>query len=219
MSDAGQRRGLAADRTCHGRGPQRRKPRQQTRHSAPYTPHGRGLSLRTRSLSPGTGFGSGAEHGEEKRRPSEPGIIQTVTASDVLEIRSSEAAASLAIRRDDVRGPHSELNDGYWNARLLCGPLEASLRFYEMGLGDLSGYFAALAADWRGWEGERRWESLEGDLGLIAAHDGLGTVTLTARLRTAPFSTHRWDASAELMLDAGGLDRLARQAELLAQPC
>jgi hypothetical protein len=137
---------------------------------------------------------------------------------DVLEIRSNEAGAHLSIRHGAESGPHPELDDGYWIAVLRCGPMEASLRFYEMGLGGLTGYFAALAEGWRGWAGERRWESLEGDVTLVATHDGLGAVTLTARLRTEAFAPHRWDASAELVLDAGALDRLVRQVETLVRP-
>jgi hypothetical protein len=52
-------------------------------------------------------------------------------------------------------------------------------------------YFEALAKDWRGWSDERRWESLKGDV------------------------PHRWNTSAELLLDAGGLDELGRQARRL----
>ena len=73
----------------------------------------------------------------------------------------------------------------------------------------------ALAKDWRGWSHEGRWESLEGDVALIAVHDGHGTIKLRASLRTEAFAEHRWSASAELLLGAGGLDQLARQARLL----
>jgi hypothetical protein len=33
-------------------------------------------------------------------------------------------------------------------------------------------YFAALESDWRGWKGERVYESTEDDLRLTATHDG-----------------------------------------------
>lgn len=137
---------------------------------------------------------------------------------DVLDIRSNKTAALLAIRRDATTvSPHPDLNDGYWVASLSCGTLEASLRFYEIELGGLADYFAGLAAEWRGWADDRGWESLEGDLALVATHDGLGTITLTARLRTEVFATHRWDASADLLLDAGSLDQLTRQAKRLVR--
>lgn len=137
---------------------------------------------------------------------------------DVLDICSNHAGALLSIRREDAATLHPDLNDGYWTASLTCCGVEASLRLYEIGLGGLSRFFAELAQDWRGWNGERRWESLEGDLSLVATHDGLGTVTLTARLRTGPLATHRWDASADLLLDAGSFDQLTRQAEDLVRP-
>jgi Family of unknown function (DUF6228) len=133
-----------------------------------------------------------------------------------LEIRSNEAGAFLKVVKDPKRGPHADdLEDGDWTATLSCGALEAALVFYELRLGGLPEYFEALAKDWRGWSDERRWESLEGDVALIAVHDGHGTVRLRASLRTEAFAQHRWNASAELLLDAGGLDHLARQARLL----
>jgi hypothetical protein len=128
-----------------------------------------------------------------------------------FEIRSNEAGAFLRVEADPRRGPH--VGDGYWKATLSCGSLNASLQFYEIRLGGLAEYFGELAADWRGWSGERRWESLEGDVELVAVHDGRGTITLRAGLRM--FAQHRWTVSAELLLDAGGLDRLAREARLL----
>ena len=131
-----------------------------------------------------------------------------------LEVRSNEAGAFLTVVRDPQQGPHAD-EAGYWNTVLSCGPLNASLRFYELSLGGLVEYFEALAENWRGWSGERRWKSLEGDVELIAMHDGLGTITQRANLRREAFGQHRWSAGAELLLDAGGLDNLARQARLL----
>jgi hypothetical protein len=89
------------------------------------------------------------------------------------------------------------------------------LRFYEIRLGGLAEYFERLAQEWRGWKGECRWASLEDDVELVATHDGLGTIALAVSLRTEAFAQHRWSARAELLLDAGALDRLAREARLL----
>jgi|tagenome__1003787_1003787.scaffolds.fasta_scaffold18085536_2 hypothetical protein len=138
-----------------------------------------------------------------------------MSAEGRFEVRSNEAGAFLVIEHEGSPGPHAELGDGYWTASLSCGSMQGSLRFYEIGLGALDEFFAGLASDWRGWKGERSWVSLEDAVELEASHDGLGTVTLKVRLRTEAFAVHRWSASAELMLDAGGLDRLAREARLL----
>ncbi len=143
-------------------------------------------------------------------------MLPKMSEAASLEVRSNEAGAFLRVERDPKRGPHADdLEDGYWHATLSCGALEASLRFYEIRLGGLAEYFEALAKDWRGWSGDRRWESLEGDVALVAEHDGHGTITLRANLRTEAFAQHRWNASAELLLDAGGLDQLARHSRLL----
>jgi uncharacterized protein DUF6228 len=141
--------------------------------------------------------------------------MAAMTADNGLEIRSNEAAAFLAIQRDGPEPRPHDHRDDYWLATLSCGSLHASLRFYELEITGLAEYFEQLAADWRGWAGERRWESLEGDVALVATHDGLGTVALIARLGTEAFAIHRWTASAELLLDAGGLDPIARGARRL----
>jgi Family of unknown function (DUF6228) len=71
--------------------------------------------------------------------------------------------------------------------------------------------FRRLADDWRGWEGERTWSSLEGDLDLAATHDGLGHVALRVRLRSGPYEED-WLATGTIWLEAGQLDATARDA-------
>ena len=107
----------------------------------------------------------------------------------------------------------------YFRADLSCGPMEATFEFYEMNIGALRDFFAELAAAWRGWDGELRWRSLEGDIDLLAAHDKLGTVTLRVGLRSDVYEPkgagHVWTATGLLFLDAGGLDELPRRAAQL----
>ena len=43
---------------------------------------------------------------------------------------------------------------------------------YSGGFDNLATFFAGLANDWRGWQGERVYESLEHDLRFVAEHDG-----------------------------------------------
>jgi hypothetical protein len=68
-------------------------------------------------------------------------------------------------------------------------------------------FFAALAADWRGWAGERVWGSAP--LTLIATHDGLGHVTLFVELEER---YDLWRARGQLVLEAGRLEQIARDA-------
>jgi hypothetical protein len=53
---------------------------------------------------------------------------------------------------------------------------------YTQGFSDLANFFAELAADWRGWEGSRSWESVEGDLRVEAQHK-FGHVQLRVTVR------------------------------------
>lgn len=43
---------------------------------------------------------------------------------------------------------------------------------YGPTVGDLADFFAGMARDWRGWKGERTFESVDQDLKITAAHDG-----------------------------------------------
>ncbi|WP_228941626.1 DUF6228 family protein [Nocardioides sp. Leaf374] len=81
--------------------------------------------------------------------------------------------------------------------------LRATRRVYEgydEGFTSLARYFNELATDWRGWNGSRYYESIEGDLRIQATHDG--HVNLRVLLRESAVSTG-WCVEAELRLDAG----------------
>lgn len=72
---------------------------------------------------------------------------------------------------------------------------------YDYGDPRLPGFFADLAANWQGFEGEREFQSLEGQLTITARHDGRGTVTCVVTLRQPWPPT--WSLQAELDLGAG----------------
>jgi len=75
---------------------------------------------------------------------------------------------------------------------------------------DPSEFFNDLADNWKGWRGEKRWESLEGEFSLIAATDLSGHVSLTATLNS--LGAHEsWRSTTTLGLEAGQLDRIHRQ--------
>jgi Family of unknown function (DUF6228) len=122
-------------------------------------------------------------------------------------------------RRSDELALAPDVND-YWRATVEFDGLRATVRFYEPEMGSLPAYFAALAEAWRGWDGERVWQSLESDCRLAAVHDGLGSIGLLVRLRTltdfvGPPLAEGWHAEGALVLDAGSLDDLTRRAEKL----
>ena len=72
---------------------------------------------------------------------------------------------------------------------------------YAVTFNDLIDYLKSLAADWRGWQGERSYESLEDDLRLTSSHDGRHVrLAVTLRQSAVPDG---WSASAVLSVDPG----------------
>ena len=110
---------------------------------------------------------------------------------------------------DVERGPDGEI--WYDWARLRVGGLDAPLRVsshYATGFDELVRFFRGLAADWRGWPGERTYESLEHELRLIAIHDGHVRIAVQLRQSSLPDG---WSASGEFRVDPGV--ELTRAAE------
>ena len=76
----------------------------------------------------------------------------------------------------------------------------------------LASFFASVAADWRGWDGERVWSALESDFSVRARSDRLGHIRLDVELRSHD-PDDNWRISAPVFLDAGSLDTVAADAE------
>lgn len=64
----------------------------------------------------------------------------------------------------------------------------------------MAAYFADLAANWRGWEGSRDYESIEGDLRIEATHDGHVNLHVALREPTVP---EGWRVETVVRLEAG----------------
>jgi hypothetical protein len=119
-------------------------------------------------------------------------------------IRSGEDGASLALRwetKDD------------WSA-VLSGP-GASARglvyaYDPRGEGGLRSLFASMARNWRGWEGKKEWESLEGELSLTCTSDPLGHIEVVVHLISD--RNRNWRTTGRLTVEAGQLEDLARAA-------
>ncbi|MCB5167399.1 DUF6228 family protein [Streptomyces bambusae] len=78
--------------------------------------------------------------------------------------------------------------------------VETLVRTWE---GDgLDAFLSALAEDFRGWEGERTWRSLERDLTLSAEHRPGGYVHLTWGIRDRPPS-EEWHFTTTTVHAAG----------------
>jgi hypothetical protein len=74
----------------------------------------------------------------------------------------------------------------------------------------LDAYFADMASSWKGWVGEKRWRSFEGEFSLTARADRLGHVRILAELIEGAPS--KWELKVNLVLEAGSLEQLASLA-------
>src|SRR2546425_9319376 len=72
--------------------------------------------------------------------------------------------------------------------------------------------FAEAARDSNGWHGPKVWESLEGELRMELTMDRLGHVALRVRIRSDAGGRDPWEHDAELALEAGQLEAIARDA-------
>lgn len=68
---------------------------------------------------------------------------------------------------------------------------------------DLAPFLEELASDYRGWGGERNWQTNDGDLAVSAVFQSGGHVGLTWTLRPWPKAAGGWSASVTTWLEAG----------------
>jgi hypothetical protein len=68
---------------------------------------------------------------------------------------------------------------------------------------DLAGFLEELAADCRGWDGERTWHTADRDLAVCAVFRSGGHIGLTWTLRPWQGTAGDWSASVTTWLEAG----------------
>lgn len=108
------------------------------------------------------------------------------------------------------------LTQDYFSVRFSSPSLSASHRvwIYDRDTHLLVKLFEEMAQNWKGWEGVKIWEAIEGDFGLACTSDRLGHITLKVELvgRRSPES---WFAEFNLVLEAGQLDKIATRMAAL----
>ena len=120
----------------------------------------------------------------------------------------------LSLARAEVSGK------SVWSlaATLEADGLTASTMFWlgpEGAEDGLDWFFGWLASDWRGWEGARVWDGMEGGLTLTCVHSGRVEIGVVLR----HLSGADWTATATLVVDPGEqMTTVARELQRLLAP-
>jgi len=106
------------------------------------------------------------------------------------------------ILRDVIRGGGGEI----WSVgvEVVDAGLRAELTVashYAVGFDDLVEFFAGMAESWRGWDGDRVYESLEHELRIVGRHLG-SRVRIVVKLAQAS-DPDGWSVRATFTVDAG----------------
>ncbi len=67
----------------------------------------------------------------------------------------------------------------------------------------LQKFFEELAENWKGWNGEKKWASLEGELSLVCTSDNLGHIEIEVTIYDV------WSVQHVIYVDAGQLENIA----------
>lgn len=124
----------------------------------------------------------------------------------VTDVELGSGATVVAISHESVDSVLVRITDTDLSAsRVIHGA-------YSGGFDSLANFFAGLASDWRGWEGERVYESLEHDLRFVAEHDGHVHLKVCLWQSSDP---NGWRVETHLALEPG--EELARIASDLTR--
>ena len=72
--------------------------------------------------------------------------------------------------------------------------------------------FNEMAAEWRGWKGQKTWSDLESRVSLSASADSTGHVTLTVELKGQDYDS---GLKVNMMFEVGQLDGMAASMKAL----
>jgi Family of unknown function (DUF6228) len=128
----------------------------------------------------------------------------------------SESAVLISIegRRLELSGLRRSPDDSEpwsYTAMLTTESAQASAGVWDYGAGPAA-FFRELAAEWKGWVGERSWSSLEGQLRIAAQHDGKGLIACEVTLGSMAPPT--WSLAASMTFGAGAqMEEIASSVE------
>jgi hypothetical protein len=127
-------------------------------------------------------------------------------------IKSSNGNGALGLSGQE--GLRQTDGSEYFIVTIKAHNLTASAQVYSWNPFDsgLTNFFDDLAANWKGWRGEKKWSSLEGELTLVGTADSLGHIEIEVSLYDA------WTVKHVLHVDGGQLVGIALHARRFFTP-
>ena len=127
----------------------------------------------------------------------------------VFSLAAVEGVLTLQSDAPRAFGPYESWE---YEAKLSAHSLTARVKVYDHVPMRFHEFFVGLANSWKGWSGERHYESLEPTLKLSARHNGKGVAEVTVLLRAGASTSFDWSASQRLSIELGQLQRIAEAA-------
>lgn len=130
---------------------------------------------------------------------------------DEVTIKSSRSAGELKL--SDPKPPSSRYPVEYLHVSLKDKDIAASsakVFLYEPH--SLAALFEDLAANWRGWDGVKEWDSVEGDFILSCTSDTHGHVAMKVTLKSGLYEDD-WCVQAIIYIDSGQLEDIAAKVK------
>jgi hypothetical protein len=116
---------------------------------------------------------------------------------------------SIELQLSEQEGLSRPEGSEYYLVVLKAKNLIASAKIYAFEPhSELAQYFSDLAVHWKGWSGEKKWSSLEGEFTLSCKSDGQGHIAMEVKLKSRLYEDD-WSVITEINLDASQLEEIA----------
>jgi hypothetical protein len=109
-----------------------------------------------------------------------------------FELRGNEGVLRLEGEPPKISAPYFAWD---YDAQLKGHSLQVALRVADDEPMAFVDFFEAIAQSWRGWLGERGYESLDRSLSIVASHDGVRSVVFSVTCRADAGSGFDWSAT------------------------
>lgn len=113
---------------------------------------------------------------------------------------------------------HSQEHDkngwlAYYSVSLVAPTMRATIQVDNAPYGTTpADIFEQIANEWKGWEGDKTWGSLEGEFDLSATSDSTGHISLVATVYSGTFPPSSKMVS-EFIIESGQLEKYKKNAE------